>query len=372
MNINSWLIDNLSFVTLSGSQAYEMATSTSDVDIKGVVLPPKEVREHLFEKFSQTINNPLIEERFSHLRNPLNPKLESTIYSLDKFFQLAAAVNPNIVELLWVAPEHILVKNRVGEEIYNNRHLFLSSVAKFRFSGYAYAQFAKIERHRKWLVKGNIQKPERKDFGLPEEKTKSFGEVERSIKKQIEEWNLSHLPLEDLERSQLKDIIWDLLYFNTQKTINWDNWPQQYERAALEKLSLELNLSSEINDLLVREVQYKNALNEYNNWLRWKNDRNLDRKKLEEKYLYDTKHGAHLMRLMRMGIEILEGKGVLTKRPDAQELLEIRNGKWTYDELVEQFRKLETQLDIAYKASKLPRSVNYTEINNLYQRILSL
>lgn len=48
----------------------------------------------------------------------------------------------------------------------------------------------------------------------------------------------------------------------------------------------------------------------------------------------NTKHASHLIRLLRMGEEILTTGEVIVKRSDAQELLDIRAGKYTYEELL--------------------------------------
>jgi hypothetical protein len=57
---------------------------------------------------------------------------------------------------------------------------------------------------------------------------------------------------------------------------------------------------------------------------------------LEEKYSYDVKHGAHLVRLLNMGIEIIRDGKVNVDRTgiDADVLLDIRNGGWTYERLL--------------------------------------
>ena len=162
-----WLFPNTIYVTLHGSQAYGLNNELSDVDVKGIVIPPKEVENNLFHRFEQAENNPILEESLSSFKNPKNPKFESTIYSLKKFMVLAANVNPNIIELLWVDPSDILLLTSTMEILLENRDLFLSSKAKFSFSGFAYSQLHKIERHRKWIVRGEIEKPKREDFGLP-------------------------------------------------------------------------------------------------------------------------------------------------------------------------------------------------------------
>lgn len=68
----------------------------------------------------------------------------------------------------------------------------------------------------------------------------------------------------------------------------------------------------------------------------------------------NSKHGMHCVRLMRMGQEVLEGKGVLVKRPDAEELLRIRNGAWTYEEMIEYAEHMDDLIrNKLYKTSEL-------------------
>lgn len=58
-----------------------------------------------------------------------------------------------------------------------------------------------------------------------------------------------------------------------------------------------------------------------------------------------------------MGAEILETGKVNVFRPDAQELLDIRNGKLTYEELLEYAEFMDNKVSKElYKTSFLPRS----------------
>jgi len=117
----------------------------------------------------------------------------------------------------------------------------------------------------------------------------------------------------------------------------------------------------------------------YDSWLRWKKERNPARRDLEVKSGYDTKHASHLVRLMRMGYEILTTGQVIVKRPDAEELLLIKNGGWSYERVMEYKEELQTKLDVAYKQIEsdrkegkntiLPKEVDYTELNQLYHQI---
>ena len=133
-----WLFPNTIYVTLHGSQAYGLNNELSDVDVKGIVIPQKEVENNLFHRFEQAENNPILEESLSSFKNPKNPKFESTIYSLKKFMVLAANVNPNIIELLWTDPSDHFIFRPTMDVLMENRELFLSSKSKFTFSGYAF------------------------------------------------------------------------------------------------------------------------------------------------------------------------------------------------------------------------------------------
>jgi predicted nucleotidyltransferase len=368
MNLN-WLVPNTIYVTLHGSQAYGLNNELSDVDVKGIVVPPKEVENDLFHRFEQAENSPVLEENLAHLKNPKNPKFESSLYSLKKFMVLAANVNPNIIELLWTDPaDHFVFKSPM-DELMENRDLFLSSKAKFTFSGYAFAQAAKIERHRKWIVKGEMTEPKREDFGLPAERPAQMMEVFGLIKSEVERWNFSQYPLNNMERDELKREIWELVYNVSQVDVNEGNWPKVYEAGVIERLAKEYDLKKEVVEILQRERLYKKEMEMYKSWLTWKTGRNPARHELEVKSGYDTKHASHLVRLMRMGLEILTDHNVVVKRPDREEILSVKNGGWSYEQVMEFAKDMQGKLDAAYKSTTLPKSVNYEKVNALYHRL---
>lgn len=365
-----WLQSSTVYITLHGSQAYGLANELSDVDVKGIFVPPKKVENNLFEKVEQAENNPQIEETFEHLKNPNNPKFESTIYSLRKFFILAANINPNIIELLWTDEKDHFVQKPLMNRLLENRDLFLSSKVKFTFSGYAFAQAAKIERHRKWIVLGDLKEPVREDFGLPKMPARQLDDVFGHIKGEVERWNLSKFSLDEMERNDLKETIWELVGHVSSLTVGWDNWPSVYESAYIQKIAEDFNLKEELVVLLERERQYKKAREQYNSWLNWKKNRNKERFKLEEKSGYDTKHASHLVRLMRMGYEILTEGKVVVKRPDRDEILAIKNGAWTYEKVMEFAEGMQKTLDEAYKTTKLPKTIDHDKVNNLYNDLV--
>jgi len=66
------------------------------------------------------------------------------------------------------------------------------------------------------------------------------------------------------------------------------------------------------------------------------------------------KHAMHLLRLLRMGVEILETGQVNVKRPDADYLIKIRRGEVSLDDINSEARQLLDKIDIAKENSPLP------------------
>lgn len=89
------------------------------------------------------------------------------------------------------------------------------------------------------------------------------------------------------------------------------------------------------------------------------------RKELVEKYGYDTKNAAHLIRLLRMGVEFLNDGQLQVIRQDAQQLLEIKRGEWTLDMVKAEAERLFVSAETAFTLSKLPNKPNHEKINKL-------
>ena len=96
------------------------------------------------------------------------------------------------------------------------------------------------------------------------------------------------------------------------------------------------------------------------------------RKALVDERGYDSKNAAHLIRLLRMGIEFLyDGKLYVDRGSmDAEELLEIKAGKWTLKQVKEEAHKLFLKAEDAFDKSILPEEINYEKVNKLCVKIL--
>lgn len=89
------------------------------------------------------------------------------------------------------------------------------------------------------------------------------------------------------------------------------------------------------------------------------------RKALVEKYGYDCKNAAHLIRLLRMGIEFLR-EGVLhVLRPDARQLMDIKLGAWTLVQVQAEAERLFQRAEAAYDACTLPNEPDMNRVERL-------
>ncbi len=89
------------------------------------------------------------------------------------------------------------------------------------------------------------------------------------------------------------------------------------------------------------------------------------RKELVAKYGYDTKNAAHLIRLLRMGIEWLNDGELQVIRQDATQLLEIKHGEWSLERVKTEAERLFISAETAYTLSKLPVKPDHDKINKL-------
>jgi predicted nucleotidyltransferase len=89
------------------------------------------------------------------------------------------------------------------------------------------------------------------------------------------------------------------------------------------------------------------------------------RSEFYENFGFDTKAAMHLVRILRSGIELFSGKGIIVKRPDAEELLSIRNGSWSFEKINNFANDCKKQMIELVEKSTLPENPNMEFLNNL-------
>lgn len=322
------------FLTLAGSQAQGTARADSDVDLRGVCVAPLAVRLSLQRKFEQeerVLDETAWQEPFwraARQRVEAHPsaaralavKAESVIYDVAKFLAMCAEGNPNALEILFADERDWIHETPAWRRLHAQRQLFLTRKVQQTYLGYGLSQLKRIRTHRSWLLEPPRHQPARAEFGLPE-----------------------------------------------QGTFNADD-----RRRLEQSLSEGLELPPEVSVLLDAERRYRAAMKHWESYERWKAERNPVRAELERRYGYDTKHAMHLVRLMRMGLEVLEKGELSVRRPDAAELIAIRDGALGYDQLTAQAEQLERDMRDAAAKSSLPAEVSYDAVDRLLLELVSL
>lgn len=90
------------------------------------------------------------------------------------------------------------------------------------------------------------------------------------------------------------------------------------------------------------------------------------RKKLVEKFGFDTKNGAHLVRLLHMGKEYLETGELKVRRTwDRDMLISVKRGEWSLEKVKTYSNDYFVKFREAYKNSPLPDEIDKERINEI-------
>lgn len=314
LRTNEHLGKHVDSLFLGGSNAYGLEIDGSDVDVRGFAM--RDASDIL---------------RGTDFETVVNLETDTTIYSFDKFLTLLGQCNPNIVEFLGLPPNAYEQMGDAGRAIHGNKAAFLSKRAAKTFGGYAMAQLNRLEN-----AIGRSARTE---------------EAKARLERRSLEKALSHFS--DSYESYRKGTASISLVPNSG-----------------DKILIDINMRGvdmdEVNEML---GQTRAVAKSY--------DRLTARNRKKDPY-HLAKHMCHLLRLYRMGSEILRGDGVITDREDAGDrdfLMEVKLGKYlrhngtqidpTFFEIVEEEGR---KFDEATRASKLPDEQNMDIINRIKER----
>jgi hypothetical protein len=96
-----------------------------------------------------------------------------------------------------------------------------------------------------------------------------------------------------------------------------------------------------------------------------KGQKNIHRAELEHKHGYDTKYAMHVIRSYGEAKELMEHGRISLPRPNRDELVANRRGKYFLTEIQELGAQLEAEAIAAQATSPLPDKVDRDEINSL-------
>jgi hypothetical protein len=231
------------------------------------------------------------------------------------------------------------------------------------------AQLKKIKTHRSWLLAPPTKKPTREEFGLPVANSTASRDdqnrIEQSIAETIRSYGIDNIDMPKATRIAVEERL--EAFYRDALTATESDVEERMRAVA----TLTLHLPADVVVTLNAEKRYRAAMKHWESYQAWKAERNRARAELEAKHGYDTKHAMHLVRLMRMGVEILDRGELLVRRPDAAELQAIRDGVWSFNALLEQTEVLRIQMDNAAQRSALPADVDRTAIDALAFEMLT-
>jgi len=357
---------NTIFLFTRGSQAYGTNNAESDEDIGGVCMPTKEVVYGL-KKFEQKDN--WVDEN--------GEKQDKVIYNFNKAIDLMINNNPNMLDFIY-APERVVkYLNPAWSRVIDLREDFLCSKAKWTFQGYAVSQLNRIKTHRAYLLNPPKAKPNRADYDLPEKSIFPVTQCEVIAKISSKYVKASERDAFFTEMVNLFDKEGALIFKKYIPEIYYPFAIADFKKGQKEFLQMISSVSGnflkdEFTHAAENELRYLSSHYNWQRFTKWEKGRNAKRAIMEKKCGYDTKHAMHLVRLLKMAVEIMSGKGVLVDRTniDRDLLMEIRDGNWNFDQIIELSEKLNKEADELYKVSKLPRKANVDKINELRVELL--
>lgn len=128
-----------------GSQAYGLATPSSDIDKLGIFVRPTadfwQLKKHDESYTSAPLANPGV------LLG--SEKDDYAYHEAEKYVRLALKCNPTILELLWLDHEYYTLQTSFGEDLIWKRSCFLSkNYVRSAYLGYATQQLTRILRRQ--------------------------------------------------------------------------------------------------------------------------------------------------------------------------------------------------------------------------------
>jgi uncharacterized protein len=303
--------NNIILLTTGGSHAYGTDTPNSDLDIRGITLNSAE------EILTMEYNDKPVEDRAT----------DTVVYFLKQIVTLLLNCNPNTIEILGTKPEQLFICTEEGKLLRDNVQLFLSKKAAVSFGGYAIAQLRRLQNA---LARDSYPQKEKEQHILS------------SIQKQL-------LTLSDRYRELTGDEL--KLYLGSSEKECFD-----------EEIFMDISLKH----YPLRD--FKNVYSEMNNVLKDYDKLNHRNSKKDELHL--NKHAMHLIRLLIMGTEILEGKGVHTYREkEIPLLMDIRNSKYSYNEIFKLVDMFDSEFKYASQNTVLPDNPDYSNVQELIMEI---
>lgn len=320
----------LLFMCIAGSHAHGTATATSDVDQRGVYAASKV-------------------DRLSPLGSPqqVEGPGDRVVFEFSKFLRLLIQQNPSILEIAW-SPEHCIEhETPIWGLVRKHRGDLLCKKVRHTYSGYALDQIKRMKGHKRWLNRPQPEAPPRPT---------DFVSLVHDLTPQRDFLHAERLPRAGYTAVSLGNDL--MLLYQTGDDRGWEDASGAFRKYRRDQAKPLIAGKPEAAIIQFNRSEYLSAKRDWDGYWTWKRNRNAARAEIEAHLGYDAKHAAHLIRLLRAGRDLLLTGELKVDRDDAEDLLAIRRGAYSYDEIIEMADEHEAEIDAAEKRSPLPEEVS--------------
>lgn len=316
LRANPRLGERIMLLGLGGSHAYGTSQEGSDIDLRGVTLqmPSDLIGMTRFEQYEDV-------------------GTDTVIYGFNKIIRLLLECNPNTCEILGLDEDQYLIRSKWGQELIDNRGLFLSKRAIKSFGGYADAQLRRLQNA---LARDSMAQSERE------------GHILKSVRNALEDFNRRY---HTYEKGSIR------LYI---------------DKAENPEMDTEIFVDADYQHMPLRDYNgmtgaMRSVLHDYEK---------LGKRNKKKDDVHLNKHAMHLIRLFMMAVDILEQGEIRThRREDLDLLMQIRQGKFRQangafsPEFYEILDDYERKLEEAAAATRLPDNPDMEKVEAYVERV---
>jgi predicted nucleotidyltransferase len=371
---------------IRGSHLYGLNTPDSDVDTSGVFISTKEQLLGCFGYKPQVSDT----------------RHDTTWFEVGELVRLLLKSNPTVLESLFIPEDKILVKpSPLLADLFANKNEFITKQCFNPFIGYAIDQIKKARGLNKKITNPVYERLTPFDFAYTFYKqgsTKISDWLEnRGLNKDF--CGLVHIPnmhdtygvyydwgahfeanniktFDDFISKNIRSANFAMDFYGAMFCENWfeENKDVKHYRGMCLENSTDMRGSSvskgekPIVYMVYNESGYKDHCRKYKEYKEWEKNRNPKRYESNLDKNYDSKNLCHTMRLVHMGYEIATGQGIILDREkagDKEFLMNIRNHKYEYDELMEIVEADKVKLDKAIANSTIKEKIDTDLVNDV-------
>lgn len=373
-----------------GSHMYHLNVEGSDEDTGGVFICPQSYLYGLRSNYPEQVSD---------------EKNDTVFYEFGRWIELLLKSNPTALESLFAPKDCIIGEVHPAVQfVLDHKEMFLSKECFKTFYGYAVSQIGKARGLNKKIVNPVEKRLDILDFCYT---FKNQGS--QPIKEFLAENGLDQKYCGLVNIPNMRDtygVYYDWAAYFKFENVDWYDvsfqsggakypfsdfisevnakaisdriknkeffgysgivHPDELEKSNEVRLSSIPKGETPICFMTYNKDAYTCHCRDYREYKEWEEKRNPVRYEGNLGHNYDAKNVMHCMRLVRMAKELAQGKGFNVVRDwDRQYLLDIRNHKFEYEEVMEQLEKEKAEMEEAIATCTLPEHVDYDAVDKL-------